>query len=316
MRALWAAWARHLARTEAPTSLALFRVAVGLVLLWTLLEMLRVDAVGPVWTSLEHGGVKPLVVKQWLVVALGGPTPAVVHGLVGATAAAAACLAAGLFTRLSALVALQGAIALFSLHPFAGGGHDRLFTNALFLLLLSPAGSTLSLDAKRRTGSFVDHSARPAWTRTLLVFQLCVVYLVTGVQKLGSEWFPWGGASAVYYALLTPSWARWDLDTLAVAAARLYPLTQVGTVMAWLWEVSFPAVGLWFALRAGPPGPGRLRAWAHKVDVRAIYAGFGLMMHGALFALMELGPFSLITTSFYLLLWGPEAWARALRLRA
>ncbi|MFO0004418.1 MAG: HTTM domain-containing protein, partial [bacterium] len=94
------------------------------------------------------------------------------------------------------------------MHPFAGGGHDRLFTNALFLLLLSPAGATLSLDARRRTGSFVDPSPRPAWTRTLLVFQLCVVYLVTGVQKLGSEWFPWGGASAVYYALLTPSWAR------------------------------------------------------------------------------------------------------------
>lgn len=285
-------------------------MCVAMVLLYELLTMIFADAVTPIWVSRDFGGIKPLVTHHWLIQALGGATPTATWGLVGTTLVAAVALGVGLGTRVAALVAGQCCVALFSLHPAAGGGHDRLITNALWLLVLAPSGATLSLDCRIRTGAWRSALPIAAWTRYAAVFQLCVTYGITGIQKLGSSWFPWGDYSAVYYALQTPSWARFNVDTMAVLAARFYPLTQLGTAVSWVWEVSFPVVllALWF--RSTRDRGGRLRSAFNRLDVRWLYALVGLVMHSVLFVTMELGPFSLITTSFYVCLWHPDEWAR------
>lgn len=311
--ALWRGWTalvRRLAHREPATALALFRIAVALCVVYALGQTILSDTVTAVWVAREHGGMKSLVTQHWLVAALGGATPAAVWGLIATALAGALCLALGLGARVAALVTGQCCIALFSLHPTSGGGHDRVITNALWLLVLAPSSATLSLDCWLRHRRFTSAAPVAAWPRYLAVVQISVIYGMTGVQKLGSSWFPWGDYSAVYYALQTPSWARHELDQVAVLVAHLYPLTQLGTAVTWLWELSFPVVLLALYWRATRDRPGRLRAWANRVDLRRAYALVGLLMHGLLFVMMELGPFSLITPAFYLCLWHPDEWAR------
>ena len=296
---LWQRWVRRLAHREPATPLALLRIAVGLIVVHTFVMMILTDSVTPIWVDRDHGGIHPIQSRQWLISALGGATPPVVWGLVWTGILAGVGVATGTLSRASALLAGQVCIALFGLLPGAGGGHDRVITNALWLLVLAPAGATLSVDARVRTGRWRDATPVAAWPRYLVVVQLCLIYSMTGIQKLGSSWFPWGDYSAVYYALLTPSWARFDLS----AVAWVFPLTQLGTAVTWIWEVSFPMVVAWLWWRHTRHRGGRLRRLAERVDLRAVYVVIGVTMHVTLFTLMELGPFSLITMSLYIALW-------------
>lgn len=301
---LWHRFAAHLARKEPATPLALFRIAVGMVVFGTLVAMVLSGAADVLWVPRSAGGFTAFESKHWLVRRLGGPDVHSLQILLAAGMVSALGVATGTLTRVSALVCGQVFMALLSLAPGTGGGHDRLITNALWLLVLIPAGRTLSVDCRVRTGRFRDDTAIPAWGRTLVVFQLCLLYVSTGLHKLGVTWFPWGGYLAVHYALLNPSWARLDLSQLAWVGWAA-PLTRVGTAIAWLWEVTF-AVGAWWL------GTGRAerrveRLGAHPSlwqrvrdpDIRGIYVGIGVMMHTILFVFMELGPFSLITMSYY-----------------
>ena len=305
LRNRWSRWAGFLARKEPATPLALFRIFVGLVLVHTYVMFIWTDSL-PIWLHVDHGGIHNLTPRNWLMVGLGGPRPEVVWPLILVGLASGITLTLGLFSRISALVALQMGMALFNLMPAAGGGHDRLITNALWILLLSPAGATLSLDSLWKNKSLVDLSPLVAWPRYALLVQLCLVYCTTGIQKLGSSWFPWGDYSAVYYALLTPSWVRYDMSWVA----WVYPFTQVGTAITWIWEVSFPMVVVWLWWRHSKERGGRARRFAQKVDLRIPYAVIGLTMHAILFVMMNVGPFSLITTSFYIAMWHHDELAR------
>jgi hypothetical protein len=308
MGTLWMRWAARLATREAATSLALWRIVVGLVVLYMVGMGLLSDDMRVLWLDANDGGVRSLAPRQWLLGLLGGPTPTTWGILVTSATLGALGLLFGLMSRLSALVALQALIALFAIHPATGGGHDKLITNALYLLCLSPAGHTLSLDCRFRTGSWRDDSPVGAWIRYLAVGQLALMYTATGWQKLGSEWFPWGDYEAVYRSLLLPSWARFNL----VGVAWFYPLTQVGTAVTWIWESTFFLVPLTLYARATRTRPGRWRAIANRLDLRSLYAAIGLSMHLILFVLLELGPFSLISASFYICLYSPAEWQRIL----
>ena len=305
LRQGWSRWAGFLSRREPATPIALFRIFVGLVVAHTYVMFVWTDSL-PIWLHVDHGGIHPLPSRNWLIALLGGPVPEVVWPLLGVGFVSAITLTFGLFSRLSALVALQVGIALFNLLPSAGGGHDRLITNALWILVIAPSGTTLSLTSLWRNKSWVDLTPQVAWPRYVILVQICLVYGATGIHKLGSSWFPWGGYHAVYYALLTPSWARYDL----VEFAWLYPLTQLGTAVTWIWEVSFPVVVLWLWWRHSKARGGRLRRLAQKVDLRIPYVLIGLVMHGSLLVLMNLGPFSLITVSYYIALWHHDELAR------
>ena len=308
---LWHRLADRLAHREPATPLALFRIALGLSILYTLLPMIAADVVAMVWMDRPYGGYRDLEPDSWLVAALGGPTDAAVTILVGLGVVSALLLLIGLGSRVTPLVANQVMIALFALNPESGGGHDRLLTAGLWLLVLAPSTATLSLDARLfgPDKRFVSSQPVAAWPRYLVIFQLVVVYFTTGVQKLGQDWMPWGGWSALYYALLAPSWQRYD--TTWVAA--IYPLTQLATAMTWLWEVGAPLWLLAFWYRATRDRPGRLRALSNRLDLRAVMAAIGLFFHACLWFTMNLGPFSLVTSSFYLCLWHHDEYAAAWR---
>ncbi len=307
---LWGRFVACLAHREPATPLALFRIATALVILVTLSDMLLTDTLAAIWYPTAHGGIIDTLDEHWLIAALGGTDPAVVNGLVAAVLVCAVLLLVGLGSRLAALVALQCCLALFSLHPGTGGGHDRLIVNGLWLLLLAPSDATLSLWSRIRRGSWVSNTPAPAWVRYLIIYQIVLVYTCTGIQKLGADWWPWGGLRAVYYSLLTPSWQRWE----SIAwVADLYPLTQAGTAITLVWELTWGLVLLALWYRATRTRPGRLRALFNRLDVRRLYALVGVAVHVGIWAMMNLGPFSWITLTYYLCLWHHDEYARLSR---
>ncbi|MCB9779557.1 MAG: HTTM domain-containing protein [Alphaproteobacteria bacterium] len=306
----WARIVARIAHKEPATPLALFRIAMGLSVLYTLLPMLRDDVVRLVWMDRAYGGFRTLTPHHWLLDAVGGASDASVTVLVGAAVVTGVLLIIGLGGRVTAFAALQLMIALFEINSGSGGGHDRLHTNGLWLLVLAPSTATLSLDCwitskgilarsdrkDATTRSFLSTRPVAAWPRYVAVFQLVLVYGTTGLQKLGQEWMPWGDFRALYYAILAPSWQRYPTDWVA----DLYPLTQVGTAVTWLWEVGAPLLLLAFWYRATRDRPGFLRRLSNRIDLRSIYLAIGAFFHISLWLMMNLGPFSLVTMSFYL----------------
>ena len=309
-RGPWTRVVDRIGHKEPATALALFRIACGLGVLYTLIPMVRADVVRVLLTDRPYGGFRPLSPNNWLVDFLGGPTDAAVMILIGLAVMSGLFLVIGLGGRITPLLANQTMIALFAISPGTGGGHDRLHTAALWLLVLAPATATLSLDARLFGDDKAFVSDRPvaAWPRYVAVFQLVLVYCTTGLQKLGQEWMPWGDFSALYYALLAPSWQKWEVAGW-LGHPVVYFLTQVGTALTWTWETLAPIWLLAFWFRATHDRPGRLRAWFNRVDVRLWWMLFGVAMHVVLWVMMNLGPFSLVTMSFYLCLFHPDEYA-------
>lgn len=150
----------------------------------------------------------------------------------------------------------------------------------------------------------------PAWPRYLLMFQLLLVYTSTGTQKLSTHWLPGGDLGALYYILLQPSWSRFDMSWLA----WVFPVTQAATLGTWLFEVFAPLLLIAMWGRSDRVKAGPLRRLLCRIEYRDLFAFFGVMMHLTIHAVMEVGPFSVISLAFYPALWHPDEWARMARV--
>lgn len=299
----WRAWVDATSATESGTSLAFFRIAIGLCVLLTLGSVVAAGLVDVLWVDAAHGGVLSLE-GSWLVRLLGGPTPAVSHGLVGVGLLAGCALVVGLGGRLAALIALVTVQALVDINPYAGGSYDQLLQNALWLLVLCPGSHTLSLDRRLTSGSWTTDVPIGLWCRGLVAFQLVLVYTSTGWQKLSAYWTPGGDFSALYYILQQPGWQHGDMRWLAWA----FPLTQLGTAATWFWEVSNPIWLVALVLAEHPERAGRVRTWFRRLHLRWLYLGLGVVFHVLILLTMNVGPFGPISLAYYTAMVRPSEW--------
>jgi hypothetical protein len=310
----WARWVERTSRRETGETLALVRWVVGTSVLLNLAGTALAGVPEFAWVDMAHGGVRSIR-PGWLIAGLGGATPRVIQGVMGATMIAAACVAVGWRSRAAALVAGQGLVALAGLNRNATGAYDMLMTNALWVLVFCDGDATWSLRCRRRTGRWSSDTPVAAWPRYVWVAQLTVAYALAGVQKVSTAWLPIGDLSALYAIMQMPAWTRVDLSWLG--RAGIYPLTQLSTALVWTFEITFVLVPLqlWRG-RAVADGAGRLRrAWA-RFDLRVPYAFFGLSMHVGIALMMGVGPFHLIMPAYYAALFRPgELRAVARRFR-
>lgn len=305
----WRAIVGRASGTESATGFALFRAAMGVGVLHALLPMVWRGLVPVLWVDRADGGYLPLNDGPWLVALLGGPHPPQVWALVGVALASAVAMVVGVGGRVVALTALWSSNALTDLNPYAGGSYDMLMANGLWLCVLGGGDQTLSLTARWRTGRWwprVEVWSAPRW---LAAYQLVLMYCATGFQKLSAYWVPGGDHSALYYIMQQTEWQRRPMEWVA----PLYPLTQVATLVTWLWEVTAPVwlLAVWYA--ATPERGGRLRGWSNRLGVRWLYVAAGLVMHAVIFTTMDVGPFSYLSTAFYVVMFGPDEWERWLR---
>ena len=237
----------------------------------------------------------------------GGPTVDNIRLVYGSSLLCCLSIICGLGSRVTALIAIQSFSALFGLLPGSGGGHDRLITNALWILVLAPSDSTLSVTQKVKSGQWVSKAPVVAWPRYLAIYQLALMYTCTGIQKLGAEWWPMGSYLAVYYAVLIPYWARADW---AEWVSSWPILTQIGSFITWLWESTWWLVLVHFYFRKTHSKTGRIRRFFHAVDIRRLYILIGIIMHTAVAITMNLGPFSAITMSYYVCCIHHDEWVK------
>ncbi|HRX83860.1 MAG TPA: HTTM domain-containing protein, partial [Phycisphaerae bacterium] len=275
MIARWNRFIGLFRRTEPGDSLAVARIACGLCVLWTIGSMVSAGLVQVLWLDAAHGGYRERVGVNWLVALLGGPEPAVVWTLVIGGLLGGAALVAGIAGRVAALVAGQALTALVFLNSQAAGSYDLMLTNALWILVLSRSTATLSLACRLRRGAWRSAVEVPAWPRYLLLIQLVAIYFSTGIQKLSNCWTPAGGFSALYYILQQPSWQRGDMRWIA----HVYPLTQFGTALAWIWELTCPLLLLAVYFRATPNRTGRLRRLFARIHYIPVFVAIGVTMH-------------------------------------
>ncbi len=293
----WESWLGLLRHREVGTGLALLRILVGLILLRELVGPIWYGCVDLLWFTIEDGGYRAAKGGSgWRWLLLGGYSPAAVYTMLATGIVASICTTLGVFGRLAPLVGLQAFIALTRLNSSAGGGDDYLVQNMLWVLVLADATATGSLAAKRRTGVYWPEVKVAAWPRYLVIVQLIVMYTSTGFQKMSHHWVPWGDLSALWYALLQPSWQRFDLSELPPS---VFVLTQAATLGTWLFEVGAPVLWLAFWYRYTRDRPGTVRRWFNRLDIRSWFLLFGLGMHAGIFILMDVGAFSLISVATY-----------------
>lgn len=168
------------------------------------------------------------------------------------------------------------------------GGDDTLQI-AIFLLMLSPSGKALSVDAwlRRRRGGEKGPVYTEAWPLRLIQIQLCVIYFTTGLVKLkGTGWFQgtWWDGTSIHYALNYCTWNRWSYAMLPVPFWITAPMTWLSV---W-WETLFPLLVLWR----------RTRKWALI---------FGLLFHIGICVTLSIGWFSFYMMAFYGV-WVPDSY--------
>jgi uncharacterized membrane protein YphA (DoxX/SURF4 family) len=185
-------------------------------------------------------------------------------------------------TRLMSVAVWFLTLCFINRNPNILNGGDDTLQVGLFLLMLSPCGRALSLDAwrqRRRHPQSQDPVLVPAWSVRVLQIQLCVIYLTTGLAKVqGDDWFSgtWWDGTSIHYVLNYVTMSRWSYAQLPVPLWITAPMTYIS---AW-WEVLFTLLVL----------SRRTRPWA---------LWFGVLFHLGIYFTIEVGWFSFYTLAFY-----------------
>ncbi|MEO0601560.1 MAG: hypothetical protein AAF211_08995, partial [Myxococcota bacterium] len=120
MIATWNRFVGWIGEEEGATSLALFRIGIGLSVLYTVGDMVRLGLVDVLWIDEAFGGMSALGSGAWLVRWFGGPSPTVVWSFVGVSLLSGLAMTVGFGGRLTALLALLTTTNLGDLNGMAG----------------------------------------------------------------------------------------------------------------------------------------------------------------------------------------------------
>ena len=302
------AWVRLWDEREAPTSLAMVRLLLGLALLVDLLQIVQLGLVDALFTGPSAGGlVAGRTDAPW---ALGvGLDPWSGRLLYGAMLLSALCLCVGWWTRLSAVTLLLLWAQFAWMVPQADRGIDMLARNVLLLLAFSGAGAALSVDAwwAQRRGRPATASI-PAWPRRLLLLQLVAMYAGAGVQKYAQQWWPWGDFAALWVI-----WHDWPMSAVAadgwLTSGLAWRFSQLATAVTITWEVTFPLMLWWWWLLRTQERGGRLRAWVVRWRPDLVYVGLGVVFHLGIAWWLDLGIFPWAMLALYPAFVAPGDWS-------
>ncbi|HMJ14936.1 MAG TPA: hypothetical protein VK524_26165 [Polyangiaceae bacterium] len=307
-------WQRYVAfwnEKEAPDALALLRITLGLSFSANLLEQIIRGDVIEFYAEIAHGGIfgfqynsYPYSLFQYVPMSSGW-----VWGLVLLQLFASLTFTVGLFTRLSGIAIFVTQLAFFDRMTLFRFGADEVYRVAAYLMMLAPMGAAFSLDAAWRGKGRAEVGK---WARRLFMAQLAIIYVRTGVVKLGSTWSIMGDWAAVYLSVNLPGIARWNGDW--AAHALVYPLTQMGTFVFSWWEFTWFLLLINQFLRRKNAHKGIVKRALARFDLRPVYLGLGLCMHLGILIIMDIGLFAIVMWSLYPAYIRPEEARRVLAL--
>lgn len=224
-----------LARPVDAASLAAFRAAFGLLVLWQALDFL--------WSGkLESRYVLPPFHFSYPGFGWLEPLPeGGMRALLWLMAAAGVGIALGWRYRLSAAAFTAIYAYLFLLDEALYDNHDYLLTLIGLLMTVVPAHATFSLDARKRRGPASE--TIPAWALWLLRFQIASPYFYGGIAKLDADWLLRAQPMRIWLA--NPGPGEWRLDAFrepwaAYAFSWAGMLLDLLVVPALLWRRTRP----------------------------------------------------------------------------
>lgn len=219
-------WERFWFTPQPTSTLALFRIAFGLVATaWT-------ATLGPdLFAFFGPGGVNPQPRTFPGVWGLLAPatTPAVIVPVYAATLAGAVALTLGFHTRIAAIVVFVGILSFQRANPMIINSGDGLICNLALYCALAPAGASLSIDRRRTAPDrFWEFPQRAPWPLRLIQIQVSVLYLSTVWHKMQGDL--WREGTAVSYALRLADIHRFPTPAALTDSVVIAELLTFGTL--------------------------------------------------------------------------------------
>jgi predicted DCC family thiol-disulfide oxidoreductase YuxK len=216
------------------------------------------------------------------------------------------CSMLGIAPRMSTIT---GYVVLASLHERNAmilGGGDTVLRTVGFILMLAPGIDTLSLSRLRKqyiawkgTRMLLPQVTMPAWPYRLLLWQVIVIYLTSLWWKLlGDMW--WDG-SAVGAALHHMVFINWSYGVMNVFMPFAVFANHATLLFEAMWALLLIPSPLWQRI----PLIGRL-------PIKRLLLAAGLLFHGSIALLMDVGcfPFAMLVTYLGLLDENDRAWLK------
>jgi hypothetical protein len=287
MRDFASAWQRFWFQPEETSTLALVRVAFGLVVLaWTLSLGHDGRAFFSASGILPDSEFPGRAGAAWGVLDLFDRQAAVTVVLV-VLALASICLVVGQWTRVAALVVFVGVLSLERRNPFVFNAGDGLLRITALFMVLAPAGASLSFDRWRtKRCAFWEFPSRAPWALRLMQIQLTVVYLSGLWAKLRTP--EWNDGTAISYASRLDDLTRFALPGWIATSELLVNLLTYGTLAV------EAAIGI--------------LVWNRRL--RPVVLAFGLALHVGIDLTIRVGFFSYAVFVLYLA-FIPSEWASA-----
>lgn len=284
MSGIAAAWQRFWFQPEETSTLAVVRVAFGLVVfVWTLtlthdaLDFLAADGLLPEQPSGRDAGE-----QIWSVLASFHGNYAV-GAMIAVLLVASGCLVLGWHTRLAALAVFIGLMSIEQRNPFVFNAGDGLLRLTALYVCLAPSGASFSLDRMRTArGHFWEFPARAPWALRLMQVQLSLIYISTAWAKLRGT--TWNDGTAVSYALRLEDFQRLQLPHVLLNSELFVNCLTYGTLATEL------ALGILVWNRA-------LRPWV---------LACGLALHIGIDLFLRIGFFSYAIFVLYIAFVPPE----------
>lgn len=293
-----ALWRRLWCTRIDPRPAALMRIAFGLVVLWSLVDLL--PSVSMLFTDeglwptalarKRYGGLLSevwdpeggfasawdlcrAVFRRFSIFHLRSDPP-FVFAVYGLTIASVVGLIVGWRTRLMTICAWLLINTVYGYSPIFYTGGDTVIRVFLFLGLFLRWGEAYSLDGWRRrrrailrdgVRSLPGPSLIPAWPARLMMLQLAIIYGGTGALKSGITWFD---GTALYYALNLDHFYRHPVQIPFVALLQWSGILPLLTWITRLWETLFPLALVGLGLQAFERERGQTRLWGDAPRLR------------------------------------------------
>jgi hypothetical protein len=283
-----ARWNQFWFEPESTATLAVVRILFGLVVLEWSLTLLP-----DLGTFFSPHGVLP---RQpaftspglWGPLSL-SPSFGATIGIYIALVAAAVCLTLGFGSRLASAIVWLGVLALTRRNPYVFNSGDSYLRVFAFYLLLTPAGTSLSLGRwLRHRGEFWAFPRRSLWGLRLLQVQVSLIYLTAFWDKIRTGPL-WSNGTALSFVLRIGDVRRFPTPVFATNSVATNLMTY-GTLAV---EFSL-GVLVWNK---------RLRPW-----VLAIGIAFHLLIDYSI----RVGSFSLVAIVALIAFVSPDATERAI----
>jgi uncharacterized membrane protein YphA (DoxX/SURF4 family) len=254
------AWLAFFHSPSLPHSIAVFRILVGLLVVANGLLMIPVAKkfFGP-------NGLLPYEVfyqseRQYkLNLFLYLPkSNASLWILLAINIVAGACLVAGYFTYISALVAFITNLSFYIRNRYHAHSGDTVLRYFLFLLIFSRAGDCLSVDAflAGHDVLFPTGLDKSPWVERLIQIQVGIIYLRTVVWKFHGEM--WRSGTAAGYAMQLKDFQRFVPPKILLSQwvvklatwGTLFAETALGTAI-WVREFRYPTIAMGVIMHLG-----------------------------------------------------------------